>query len=208
MCRKERARCSSFQFVRMERPTASADGADAGAWKPMNGDGPPNRHETILAAPIGNGSRAIRRTPMGTKPVQSANGSINWAAVIITNGWLRLTNSVCLALPPEDAIPALAARLADEYEPTALNAAYALAGMGESGVAALLGGLQSGDKDSARNAAYGLAAVGKPATQVLIEQLDNASEQVRGYAAFALGEIGLAGSDLANGCNRAGKAGQ
>ena len=186
-----------FQFVRMERPTASANGADANAWKPMNGDGPTNRHETIWQHQWqwlrGNQahSNGHKAGAIG-KWVDQLGSSDNHKRLAAADELGMLGASA------GDAIPALAARLADEYEPTALNAAYALAGMGESGVAALLGGLQSGDKDSARNAAYGLAAVGKPATQVLIEQLDNASEQVRGYAAFALGEIGLAGSELAS----------
>jgi hypothetical protein len=34
-----------FQFVRMERPAAVANASVA--WQPMNGDSPPNRHETI-----------------------------------------------------------------------------------------------------------------------------------------------------------------
>lgn len=184
-----------FQFVRMDRPAPAAD--KVAAWKPMNGDGPPNRHETIWQHHwqwLKGGSAQSNG--------HTSDGLGKWVDQLSSDDKrTRLTAADELGLlgsAAGDAIPALASRLGDEYEPVALNAAYALAGMGEAGVSALIAGLRSGDKDTTRSAAYGLAAVGSAATGALIDQLDHESEQVRGYAAFALGEIGLAGSDLAD----------
>ncbi len=186
-----------FQFVRMDRPVPSANENHTATWKPMNGDGPPNRHDTIWqhhwhwlhgSQPATNGKSSSK---VGTwvDQLSSLQKQMRLAAADELG---LLGNSA------GDAIPALAAALADEYEPVALNAAYALAGMGTPAVPALIAGLQSADKDTARNAAYGLAAAGRPAADALIDQLEHEAAQTRGYAAFALGEIGLAGSDLAD----------
>ena len=183
-----------FQFVRMARPTPAAS-ADAN-WTPMNGDGPPNRHETIWQHQWQwlNGSQP--------RPQRLTTGKAGqWVDQLASSdNQTRLAAADelgLLGMGAADAIPALAARLGDDYEPVALNAAYALARMGEGGIRALIGGLQGADKDTARNAAYGLAAVGKPAAAALVEQLEHSAALTRGYAAFALGEIELAGSDVA-----------
>jgi HEAT repeat protein len=157
----------------------------------MNGDGPPNQHEAIWQHQwqwLG-GSRGAG---------QNGNGSLGPLVDTLSHAekQQRLHAADALGLlgaTASDAIPALAAALADEYEPVALNAAYALAGMGAPATAALLTALASEQKDVSRNAAYGLAALGAPAIPGLLEQLDHPAEQARGYAAFALGEIGLTG---------------
>jgi len=179
-----------FQFVRMTRPTPTAANL---TWQPMNGDGPPNRHETLWQHQWQwlNGGQARPHTA----------GKVGaWVDQLASSDKQRRLAAAdelgLLGATAADAIPALAAQLDDDYEPAALNAAYALAGMGDAGVNALIGGLQQADKDLARNAAYGLAAVGQPAAARLVEQLEHANPQTRGYAAFALGEIDLAGSTL------------
>ena len=186
-----------FQFVRMQRPTPSDSGV--AAWQPMNGDGPPNTHETIW--------QHQWRWLHGSTQQPPINGNANYASDKLIDqlshaDWrmrLHATDTLGqMGTVAAAAVPSLAARLADESEPVALNAAYALAGMGELATAALLNQLRGEDKNIARNAAYGLAASGAPATATLIEQLSHSSEHVRGYAAFALGEIGLTQSNLAD----------
>lgn len=183
-----------FQFVRMQRPLATQ--ADGAPWKIMNGDGPPNRHETIWQH-----QWQWLQGKSGQNNGKSAPNTGKWVDQLASSdNQMRLQAADELGLLGEtavDAIPALAARLADEYEPVALNAAYALAGMGDAALPALLDGLRNPDKDTARTAAYGLAAAGAAAISGLIDQLDHENAQVRGYAAFALGEIGLGNSDLA-----------
>lgn len=185
-----------FQFVRMSRPqSATATGT---GWTQMNGDGPPNRHETIWQHQwqwLHGGNPSMRQS--------NGNGSApigQWVDQLNSNdNQARLAAADELGLLGEDAgdaIATLAAHLSDAYEPVALNAAYALAGMGAAGVDALIGGLQQPDKDTPRNAAYGLAAVGKTAASALTEQLTHANELTRGYAAFALGEIALSGNGV------------
>jgi HEAT repeat protein len=183
-----------FQFARMERPAAT--GHDAAAWQPMNGNGPPNRHETIWQHQWGwlHGGQS------------TTNGDGEWGVGVWVDQLASPDRQVRLAAADElgllgatagDAILTLGERLADEYEPVALNAAYALAGMGAPALPALLAGLQAEDKAVARNAAYGLAALGAPAAAGLVEQLGDERAQVRGYAAFALGEVGLADKEVA-----------
>lgn len=87
------------------------------------------------------------------------------------------------------AIPVLARALEDSFEPVRLNAAYALARMGEPGTAALLQALQHEDKLISRNAAYGLSASGAGAVAGLTEALKGGREEVTVHAAFALGEL-------------------
>lgn len=183
-----------FQFVRLERPNPVTNGATA--WQPMNGDGPPNRHETIWQHQWHWLQGA--QTPSNGQPTGAVGRLVDQLASADKQARLQATDELGLhGQAAGDTIPALAAKLGDEYEPVALNAAYALAGMGAPAVPALLAGLQNEDKDVARNAAYGLAAAGPAALEALIEQLDHPSEQTRGYAAYALGEIGLSGSPLA-----------
>ncbi len=184
-----------FQFVRMRRPavgTAPAAG-QVPAWQPMNGDGPPNSHETIW--------RHQWQWLHGATGVTHTNAPADFGKAIAQlddsdrHTRLRAADALgSMGAAAADAIPALATHLADDFEPVALNAAYGLAGMGAAGVAALLSQLRSDDKATSRNAAYGLSAAGGTAVASLIETLSHAAEHVRGHAAFALGELGLAGS--------------
>lgn len=183
-----------FQFVRMARPTAPTWAHDGRAWQPVNGDGPPNHHETIW--------QHQWQWLGGQAKTHGANGAVGKLIDDLGSPDKRVRLHAAdelglLGAVAGEAIPALAGALADDYEPVALNAAYALASMGASAATALLHGLESGDKDTARNAAYGLSAVDAAAVPGLIDRLGHASEQTRGYAAFALGEIGLQGHTAA-----------
>ena len=181
-----------FQFVRMSRPARPT--AEAAPWLPMNGDGPPNSHETIW--------RRQWQWLGGSVQQHQTAGAVGTWVDQLNNPDQRMRMQAAdalgqLGMAAADAIPALAAHLADEYEPVALNAAYGLAGMGSPGIEALAAHLQSKDKNTSRNAAYGLADAGTPALAAVIDRLGHATEHVRGYAAFALGEIGLGESAYA-----------
>ncbi|MCB0061402.1 MAG: HEAT repeat domain-containing protein [Caldilineaceae bacterium] len=181
-----------FQFVRMARPVGPTWDHTGTGWRALNGDGPPNQHESIWQHQwqwLGGNDTAPR--------LQSTNGTVGTYIDALTNPdkQQRLRAADRLGLLGDaagDAIPALAGALADEYEPVALNAAYALAGMGAPAIDALVTALESEQKDVVRNAAYGLAALGSAAVNALTERLNHSAEQTRGYAAFALGEVGLA----------------
>jgi HEAT repeat protein len=160
----------------------------------MNGDGPPNHHETIW--------QHQWQWLGGQAGAKGAPGSVGRFVDQLTSAdkWARLHAADALGqlgIAAGDAIPALAGALADDYEPVALNAAYALAGMGAPAADALLTTLEQGDKDAKRNAGYGLSALGAPGVPGLIDRLAHSDEQTRGYAAFALGEIGLQGNAAA-----------
>ena len=183
-----------FQFVRMSRPTTPTWAHTDTPWQPLNGDSPPNQHESIW--------RHQWQWLGGKTSANGDHGSIGKLVDELTSphkqARLQAADGLgVLGVAAGDAIPALAGALADDYEPVALNAAYALAGIGEPAAAALLDALDQGDKDGARNAAYGLAALGTSAVCGLIDRLDHSAEQVRGYAAYVLGEIGLRGNPAA-----------
>lgn len=187
-----------FQFVRMQRPQAPGWAHAGGGWAPMNGDGPPNQHETLWQ----HQWHWLAGRPTAVNGNGAATGRVGALVDRLTSPekQVRLHAADDLGLlgaGAGDAIPVLASALGDEYEPVALNAAYALAGMGAVGAATLTRSLTSDDRHVARNAAYGLAAAGTAAAEALVDLLGHENEQARGYAAYALGEIGLAGSDLA-----------
>ena len=106
------------------------------------------------------------------------------------------------------AIPALVELLGDDNEAVGLNAAYALAHVGEAGVEPLVAAMRGDDGENvddarcfidegqkselemvARNAAHGLVAAGLPAVPALLECARDGGPRVRKYALFALGEL-------------------
>ncbi len=185
-----------FQFVRMERPQTATWNNQRATWQPLNGDAPPNRHEVIWQ----HQWRWLSGKWTGTPGAEGAE-RVGALVTALRSGdkQTRLFAADKLGLlgpAAGDAIPALAVALGDEYEPVALNAAYALAGMGAPAVGVLVEALQDANKECARNAAYALAASGPAATATLTELLSHESEAVRGYAAFALGEIGAPASQV------------
>ena len=106
------------------------------------------------------------------------------------------------------AIPALVELLGDDNEAVGLNAAYALAHVGEAGIAPLAAAMRGNDGENvddarcfidqgekselemvARNAAHGLVAAGLPALPALLDCAREGGPRVRKYALFALGEL-------------------
>ena len=113
-----------------------------------------------------------------------------------------------LGAAAEPAIPALVGLLGDDNEAVGLNAAYALAHVGEAGVAPLVAAMRGNDGENvddarcfidegqkselemvARNAAHGLVAAGIAAVPALLECARGGGPRVRKYALFALGEL-------------------
>lgn len=81
----------------------------------------------------------------------------------------------------------LTGTLDSDDEPTAINAAYALAANGDVNV--LLDALR-GDHDGARrNAAYGLSVMGEPVADALIDAAKHNRPETRAAATFALTEL-------------------
>ncbi len=105
---------------------------------------------------------------------------------------------------PDDAetIQSLARGLEDEFEPSALNAAYDLARRGKRGVEALLQGLHHDNVKVSRLAAYGLSVSGTDALDGLIAALDSNREETIVHAVFALGEFRHLAKDAVAKLNR------
>ncbi|MCX6048618.1 MAG: HEAT repeat domain-containing protein [Chloroflexi bacterium] len=189
-----------FQFVRMDRPQAPTWNNTRSDWTPMNGEGPTNQHEVLWqhqwrwlsGQTTGNGA--------ASGPDHPSVGALI-TALMHTDRRVRLRAADELGLLGQaagDAIPALVAALDDDYEPVAINAAYALANMGPDAIAPLTDTLRASfqagasSKDAARNAAYALTALGPDAVPAMAGLLSHESESARGYAAYVLGEIGPA----------------
>ena len=187
-----------FQFVRMERPSAPTWNNQQSAWKPMNGEGPTNQHETVWQH---QWQWLSGQSGIPTNGTDAGNSQIGALIDALANGDKRIRLRAAdelglLGAAAADAIPALTAALDDEYEPVAINAAYGLANMGEPAVVALTQALKAPSKDAARNAAYALSAIGPVAAPALAELLDFEAEAARGYAAYALGEIGQVAPEI------------
>ncbi len=95
-----------------------------------------------------------------------------------------------------DAVDRLIQMLADEYDPAAINAAYALGAVGEAAAPALGAVLRAEDPHLSLLAARGLAIGGRPATRFLADAMAHENENVRDHAAFALGESRLATDEV------------
>lgn len=86
-------------------------------------------------------------------------------------------------------IAALAEQLADNHEPTALNAAYELACRGAGGRNALAAALRHDNLAVSRLAGYGLSISGEEAVGTLIDALRDDRVETLYPALFALGEM-------------------
>ena len=89
-------------------------------------------------------------------------------------------------------VSALANQLQDCSEVASLDAAYALAAVGNvnnSVVPTLINALGNETEVISRSAAYGLGAVGRGAVPALIDALSNSSESVRLNAVYALAQM-------------------
>jgi hypothetical protein len=149
-----------FEFMRTAAPASPAWDNQAAAWS----------EPSDLALPIANHGTLWEET-------------WNWLSGSVGS----IANS-----RNEDAnkLNELASELEDQFEPTALNAAYELARYGSKGVAALLTGLHHQSVDVSRVSAYGLSAAGAEAVEGLIAALDHDREETVYHAIFALGELG------------------
>ncbi|MNI09060.1 HEAT repeat protein [compost metagenome] len=86
-------------------------------------------------------------------------------------------------------IQKLALSIEDEWEPTAINAAYDLARRGKQGVEALLAALHHENLKVSRLGAYGLSIAGKDAVAGLTDALDSDRPETLVHAIFALSEL-------------------
>ncbi|GAA3406005.1 HEAT repeat domain-containing protein [Paenibacillus hodogayensis] len=164
-----------------------------------------------MEAPKGpewNNRRTVWQTPSDMLPVKDNtllwNHVWNWMSG--SPGWKdRAAGQAAPAASTDgksDAELQTALTGADENE--ALNAAYALAALGEKGIPALIAGLEHSGPGATdplsfsvtRLCAHGLAAIGAAAVPALTEALARpyANKDVLGQIAFALGEIGEAAS--------------
>ena len=197
-----------FEFMRMRRPDrVTWDGADGETWR-----GP--------AATPGYPMEPVWRSVwhwLGGRPLPAAapdpgvdlNEALTRAQAPDHH---RRAGAVAdlarLGAAAEPAIPTLVRLLGDDNEAVGLNAAYALAHLGEAGVAPLVEALRTHDGENvddarcfidegqkselemvARNAAHGLVAAGLPAVPALLDCARGAGPRARKYALFALGEL-------------------
>lgn len=88
-----------------------------------------------------------------------------------------------------DADLSAAKDLTSEHEPTAINAAYALASLGKAGLPALLDAVRSDHEGARRNAAYGLSVMGNIAAEGVIDAAQHPRAETRAAATFALTEL-------------------
>jgi len=88
-----------------------------------------------------------------------------------------------------DANAALSKAMRDADESVVMNAAYALAAIGEKSVSALIAGMRDQNEMTSRHAAYALGTVGPTAIEALIDAGG-------AMAAYALGEIGVADDSI------------
>ncbi|WP_246132190.1 HEAT repeat domain-containing protein [Paenibacillus hemerocallicola] len=122
-----------------------------------------------------------------------------WSWLSGSSALKRSTNEAARAHGESDgrSIQQLADCLSYESdEASSLDAAYALASLGQDAISALIGGLRHPSPTVVRTSAYGLAAAGAEALPALVEALDVPSENrdAPGYIAYALGEIGESAS--------------
>ncbi|MCZ8511844.1 HEAT repeat domain-containing protein [Paenibacillus filicis] len=108
-----------------------------------------------------------------------------------TWNWLsgRIGSLANTAQADSEKVQETARQLEDAFEPTALNAAYALACMGTAGVQALQQALRHDSVKVSRLAAYGLSAAGAEAVPMLEAALSEKRPETVVHAVFALGEL-------------------
>ena len=201
-----------FEFMRMQRPEGVTWESAGDAWH-NPADLPGYRMEPVWRSTwhwLG-GRPLPDRAP---DPAVDLDGALAAARDGETNGagHHALAGAIAdiarLGAAAAPAIPALVALLGDDNEAVGLNAAYALAHLGEAGVAPLVAALRGDDGENvddarcfidqgekselemvARNAAHGLVASGLPALPALLACAREGGPRVRKYALFALGEL-------------------
>ena len=196
-----------FEFMRMHRPDGAAwDNAEQG-WRN------PARMPGYAMEPVWRSAwHWLRGRPLPA--AASGSGADLDEALARTRGPDHHARAGAVAdvarfgAAAAPAVPALVRLLGDENEAVGLNAAYALAHVGEAGVAPLAAAMRGNDGENvddarcfidegqkselemvARNAAHGLVAAGRAAVPALLRCARGGGPRVRKYALFALGEI-------------------
>lgn len=196
-----------FQFVRLDAPDGPTWNNQRREWIPLNGDGPPNRHEVIWR----HQWQWSLGSQLGSNPAVDS-GSVSHLVEALQSEQIadRVVAADTLGLmgpAAQEAIPALVAALEDSTESVAVTAAYALSAMQDAARPALLDALRTTSKAATRNAGYAFSAMGATAIPDLIDTLTHKSELARGYAAFALGEQGARAAEAVPALTQAAKDG-
>ena len=200
-----------FEFMRMRRPSGVTWNSEGATWRNPE-DLPAYRMEPAWRSTWhwlgGRPLPALAPDPGADLDafLSVARAGMDGAAHHARAG--AVADIARLGVAAEPAIPALVGLLGDDNEAVGLNAAYALAHVGESGVAPLVAAMRGDDGENvddarcfidegqkselemvARNAAHGLVAAGLPAVPALLECAREGGPRVRKYALFALGEL-------------------
>ena len=200
-----------FEFMRMQRPDrVTWDGTDE-AWS-NPAELPGDRMEPVWrstwhwlggrALPAPAPDPGVVLDDSLATALDRTDGADHRARAEAIAGIARLGAS---AAPASASLVGL---LGDGNEAVGLNAAYALAHVGEAGVAPLVAAMRADDGENvddarcfidegqkselemvARNAAHGLVAAGLPAVPALLVCARDGGPRVRKYALFALGEL-------------------
>lgn len=182
-----------FQFIRMDEPTAPAWNVENPNWDNGVANGQSRlshegtwRHVWHWMTGESNGQTAA-----------TANGNLASHAAALRDENPAVRSRAAdelgiLGITAAETVPMLIAALHDAYEPTRLNAAYALGAIGEPAVPKLIETLGDANEQVRRIAAYALGAVGEVAVPALSEALSHAEDVVRTEAAYALAQIGSA----------------
>ncbi len=196
-----------FEFIRMQRPTGVTWDSAQDEWQDP---------AQVPAYPMTPVWRAHwhwlgHRDLAPAEPGGDADVAAATAGLQATDNHER-AKAVCdvaaLGSAGEAAIPDLIALLGDDSEVVGLNAAYALAALGEPAIAPLVEAMRGNDGENvddarcfidegqkselemvARNAAHGLLAMGKKARKALLDLAADGQPRVTKYACFALGEL-------------------
>ena len=201
-----------FEFMRMRRPEGVTWDSACGAWS-NPADLPGYRMEPVWRSTWHwLGGRAL--PDLAPDPAVDLDDALAAARDRGTEGAGHharagaVADIARLGAAAAPAIPALVELLGDDNEAVGLNAAYALAHMGDAGVAPLVAAMRGNDGENvddarcfidqgekselemvARNAAHGLVASGLPAMPALLACAREGGPRVRKYALFALGEL-------------------
>ncbi|MCZ7648645.1 MAG: HEAT repeat domain-containing protein [Planctomycetota bacterium] len=194
-----------FEFIRLEAPHQAAWNDAGSAWDPASEPAVPAAHRGMWRQQLNwlRGHGAPHRGPK-LEPALALDEALKLLVSENPKDRARAADELeHHGAEAASAVPVLAKALNDSYEPAALNAAYALAAIGEPAVAAVGQVFLNAEPPARLNATYALAAMGREAVPALLEALRHADASVRTHAAFALGEIPGTGGDVREALERA-----
>ena len=183
-----------FEFLRMEVPQGPTWDCRERGWRDPQDDPPVFSHRAMWR----DQWRWLTRNVNGDALPSDGNAGRWIDALGSTDSMTRMRAADELSLRgrgASDAIAPLTTMLQDEFEPAALNAAYALAAIGAEAITALRQALHGSHKHAALNAAHALAAMGTAAVPTLVDAVASDSNVTRMLAAYALGEINPTDND-------------